>query len=214
MARWSFSGSADDVSGNGNHGVVMGGTALTTDRFGSPNSAYSFSGLGSCYIEIPNSASLRAPTTAMTMAAWILMMSDGSGWNPILMKSVAGENAFMYRMLAASTYVCAAFSNWNVAACTGATIPLNEWHHVATTFDGLTSTVGWRARAAVERQGSRERGLLSPSGRGRQERAVQGRAGALTAGDEYSLTRAADTRIEVVDIRDAEWSWISGGDAG
>jgi hypothetical protein len=138
MARWSFSGNADDASGNGNHGIVWGGTALTTDRFGTPGSAYYFSAMSSDYIEIPSSASLSAPTTAMTMAAWILMASDGSGWHPILMKSFTGENAFMYRMLAASTFVCVAFTNWNVSACTGAAIPLNEWHHVATTWDGLT----------------------------------------------------------------------------
>ena len=41
VAAYEFSGNADDVSGNGNDGVVNGAT-LTADRFGNTNSAYSF----------------------------------------------------------------------------------------------------------------------------------------------------------------------------
>lgn len=44
VGYWPFSGNANDASGNGNNGVVSGAT-LTTDRFGNPNSAYSFNGL-------------------------------------------------------------------------------------------------------------------------------------------------------------------------
>jgi hypothetical protein len=136
MARYPFSGNADDVSGNGNHATVEGAATLTADRFGVPNSAFDLGfNNSSSYLWAPSSPSLSAPTTAVTQAAWIYM-SDATGWNPILMKSISGENAFMYRMLAASTYVCVAYGNWNIAACTGATIPLNEWHHVATTFNG------------------------------------------------------------------------------
>ena len=39
----SFDGNADDMSGNGNHGIVYG-AALTEDRNGNPNSAYYFNG--------------------------------------------------------------------------------------------------------------------------------------------------------------------------
>jgi len=44
VAAYEFSGDADDVSGNGNDGVVNGAT-LTADRFGNANSAYSFDGV-------------------------------------------------------------------------------------------------------------------------------------------------------------------------
>jgi hypothetical protein len=40
-----FDGNANDSSGNNNHGTVYGAT-LTEDRFGNPNSAYSFDGSG------------------------------------------------------------------------------------------------------------------------------------------------------------------------
>ena len=40
---WPFTGTANDLSGNGNNGTNNGAT-LTTDRFSNPNSAYSFNG--------------------------------------------------------------------------------------------------------------------------------------------------------------------------
>ena len=39
---WPFTGNANDESGNANSGAILGAT-LTSDRFGSPNNAYSFS---------------------------------------------------------------------------------------------------------------------------------------------------------------------------
>jgi hypothetical protein len=44
VAYYSFDGNANDQSGNGHDGSVNGAT-LTTDRFGTPNSAYSFDGI-------------------------------------------------------------------------------------------------------------------------------------------------------------------------
>ncbi|MCX6172454.1 MAG: hypothetical protein NT048_06405, partial [Flavobacterium sp.] len=41
VGYWPFNGNANDESGNGNNGTVNG-AALTTDRFGSTNSAYSY----------------------------------------------------------------------------------------------------------------------------------------------------------------------------
>ena len=43
MGWWPFSGNANDISGNSNNGIATG-AALTTDRFGTINSCYSFSG--------------------------------------------------------------------------------------------------------------------------------------------------------------------------
>ena len=44
VGHWPFCGNANDESGNGNDGTVNGAT-LTSDRFGNPNSAYSFDGV-------------------------------------------------------------------------------------------------------------------------------------------------------------------------
>lgn len=52
VGYWSFSGNANDMSGNNNNGVPSN-VVLTTDRFGKSNNAYFFNGLDS-RIEIDN----------------------------------------------------------------------------------------------------------------------------------------------------------------
>ncbi len=71
VAMYPFNGNANDMSGNGNNGVVTGAT-LTTDRFGNPNSAYSFN--GSSKITVPNNTSLNA--FPITMNAWVKTTSS------------------------------------------------------------------------------------------------------------------------------------------
>ncbi len=44
VAKYSFSGNANDESSNANHGTVYGAT-LVADRYGRPDSAYSFDGI-------------------------------------------------------------------------------------------------------------------------------------------------------------------------
>ena len=39
IAHYTFDGTFDDVSGNGNNGTPYGGATLTEDRFGNPDSA-------------------------------------------------------------------------------------------------------------------------------------------------------------------------------
>ena len=68
VAFYPFDGSADDASGNDNHGVVNGPT-LTIDRFGNPDSAYAFDGVDD-FIEVPPSQALtiRGPSS---FSAWV-----------------------------------------------------------------------------------------------------------------------------------------------
>ena len=42
---WPFSANANDLSGNGNHGSLIGGASLSFDRFGTLNSSYTFDGI-------------------------------------------------------------------------------------------------------------------------------------------------------------------------
>ena len=73
VASYPFNGNANDVSGNGNHGILAGQTAnpvLTTDRFGNANSAYEFGGYyNKNWIRIANSSSLQF-TNAMSFSVW------------------------------------------------------------------------------------------------------------------------------------------------
>jgi hypothetical protein len=65
---WPFNGNANDESGNNNNGIVNG-AALTTDRFGNTNKAYSFDG-NSDYIDCGNSSSVNI-NGDLTISAWI-----------------------------------------------------------------------------------------------------------------------------------------------
>jgi gliding motility-associated-like protein len=70
VAYYPFCGNANDISNNGNHGVVNG-ASLASDRFGKPNSAYIFDGSND-FIEIANSTSLsQSNTNGLTLSCWI-----------------------------------------------------------------------------------------------------------------------------------------------
>jgi hypothetical protein len=70
VAYYPFNGNANDESGNGNHGELLGKTKLTTDRKGHANSAYNFGGYyNSSAIKIANSTSLHF-TDQLTISAW------------------------------------------------------------------------------------------------------------------------------------------------
>ncbi len=140
VGRYPLDGNASDISGYANNGSFVGAVAAAADRFGNPSGACEFNGLNT-YILIPNSASLSSPSTACTQAGWAYLTgvsSVGSGFNPLIMKSTDGANAFMYRMVTNPTYFGAAFNNWTTHLSAGQVTPLSEWHHFVTVFNGAT----------------------------------------------------------------------------
>jgi hypothetical protein len=89
-----MNGNANDMSGNGNNGIVMGAT-LVSDRFSMPNSAYSFNG-SSDYIYLPSSTSLSniESNNELTITAWCKVNAWYSNWNvfPIINKYNTGTD--------------------------------------------------------------------------------------------------------------------------
>ena len=84
VAYYPFNGNADDMSGNSNHGILSGPNiaALTTDRFGHPNSAYEFGGFNNHnWIRVPNSKSLIFDKE-FTISFWIQQteLAGMDGW--------------------------------------------------------------------------------------------------------------------------------------
>ncbi len=67
-AKFDFNGNALDLSGNGNNGVING-AQLTFDRFGNPNSAFSFDGINQ-NIVVPNFGSV-IPYNDITISVWV-----------------------------------------------------------------------------------------------------------------------------------------------
>ena len=77
VGYWPFNGNADDGSGNGYDGTVVGDTALTEDRLGNSNSAYYFDGNGD-YIKIGQQPDFPS-WDAYAVSVWFL--NDGGGDN-------------------------------------------------------------------------------------------------------------------------------------
>lgn len=71
ILHYSFTGNANDESGNGNNGTVNGAT-LVNGRDGSANGAYSFDGIND-EITANGSASLSSPATTneLTISIWV-----------------------------------------------------------------------------------------------------------------------------------------------
>ena len=89
VAYYPFSGNANDESGFGDNGVVSNAT-LTTDRFGTPNSAYSFNSSLSAQITTAGIAVPSGPGKAKTFACWF-KMATVSGGGGLLSAGLPGQ---------------------------------------------------------------------------------------------------------------------------
>lgn len=136
VAHYTFSGNADDASGYGNHGTVIGAT-LTGDRFGNPDSAYLFDGVND-YIDILDSASLDL-TDSFTISLWINQYSENSGGSRLVDKISAGFG---------DGYLLDTYPNRDIRLIVDGRsysaypdFALNEWHHLMATFDRGNYTI-------------------------------------------------------------------------
>ncbi|HPI54265.1 MAG TPA: hypothetical protein PLU10_06195, partial [Chitinophagaceae bacterium] len=156
VAYWDFNGNANDVSGNGNNGIVFGAT-LTTGQAGFPNTAYSFNG-SSDYIQVPNSASLNFPNGSFTLYALVKPQGFYSGpchGNIIIDKygdynpgwySLRFSDAYSSSFLNCNSPVNTAQQNfnchqYNMVPSGGGYVPyinLNEWYCLVAVSDGAT----------------------------------------------------------------------------
>ena len=150
VAAYEFSGNANDVSGNGNDGVVNG-ASLTTDRFGNANSAYSFDGVDD-YILVADSPTLDFSSSHLSVSAWVNPAAFTRGtyerivgrWNSSWEED---EREFYLGLDPSDTF---AFSmhpdgteslGTHVHLTSTTTLMLGEWVHVAGTWDGATARV-------------------------------------------------------------------------
>ncbi|NUM36021.1 MAG: LamG domain-containing protein [Candidatus Brocadiae bacterium] len=128
LAYYSFSGNAQDMSGQGHHGTVNGAD-LTTDRFGNANSAYYFNGSGDIILIGSNFIS----PTAITLSAWIKKSGSYSSWNDI----IAGNNGSpIFGINPSNQLAFGCQSNSPIQHLGSATISDVQWHHVAATYNG------------------------------------------------------------------------------
>ena len=143
IAAYEFSGNADDVSGNGNNGVVNGAT-LTTDRFGNVGSAYSFDGVDDYIISSTNFS----PQTSGAISLWFNQESEPSViGNTIFVSSLSSaiytDGSFTIAHNPDSNEPSVAYwgnaENWFYAeghTIDEITFPIDStWHHLLWTWD-------------------------------------------------------------------------------
>ncbi len=136
VAHYTFSGNANDVSGNGNNGVIHGAT-LVADQFGNVNNAYLFNG-SSDYIDIPAGSfllnnytySICIKPTANPPSSNIRAFLDFG--NSTADQHVAIANTIPYPL---GFGFLSYYSTVNTAdlAIAGSLPPLNTYYHIVAT---------------------------------------------------------------------------------
>jgi hypothetical protein len=135
---WPFNGNANDESGNGNNGSVNG-AALSGDRFGISNSAYSFDGVDD-QITVSNSLSLNP--NQITVSCWVTPLQfPSNGEQYIINKSYDPSPRHWsirtdpYGRLAVETRI----NNTYHIYLASDSLDLNSWSSLVLLFDS-TST--------------------------------------------------------------------------
>jgi hypothetical protein len=138
-----FDGNADDMSGNGNNGIVYG-AVLTADRDGNPNSASQFNGVDS-YIDFGTSDLGLTGGSEITFCAWVKpdqpttyhshVLSSNPIYSPYTMKTRGLGSAVtaqcMIRTVGGGSYI---------EADTGGII-VGNWYHILCKYDGTTVSI-------------------------------------------------------------------------
>jgi hypothetical protein len=132
VGYWPFNGNANDVSGNANNGTVNGAT-LTTDRFGSADSAYSFNGISN-YITIPNIAAIG--NSSRTFNAWVKLnnINNSTPSNYIISTGSPTQSSTFNFRLNNSKLSIMGFGN-DIAQST-TNLNINTWYFCSVTYNG------------------------------------------------------------------------------
>jgi len=132
VGYWSFSGNANDESGNGHNGTVNGAT-LTTDRFGNANSAYSFDGTND-YIYITNSTLVSG--NALTVSVWAKTDTPQQYGCLVITGNQNDYGIGYYPGDTASFGVVFTYGSGGTFNCTNQNFISNGWNHYILTFNG------------------------------------------------------------------------------
>lgn len=147
VAYYPFTGNANDVSGNGNHGVVNGAT-LSTDRFGNSGSSYQFDGVSSS-IQIPHSPYFDfSVTRQFSFVGWINIASyqhqaiafkGGANTPPGYFNEwavvIEPDSTLRFKVNENETNTVYSYLQ------SSPSLRLNRWSQVVATWDGVTNVM-------------------------------------------------------------------------
>ena len=157
VAYYPFNGNANDASSNSNNGTVIG-AVLTTDRFGTLNSAYDFNGTSSRIIA-PDSNSLRL-TGDFSVAAWIKPRSPV--FSDIVTKHSAGgdpDGGWAFRINPVPDFEATPYFDPQVNSGLGVTA--NIWQHLLFTYHRATGQWRYYINGSETASGTRAYAILN-----------------------------------------------------
>ena len=124
VSQWSAEGNANDSVGS-NNGTLVNGASFAPGVVGQ---AFSLDGVDDV-VRVPNSESLSfGPTSPMSVVVWVYRTGNGGIMHIVSKRSSCSD--FNYQM---------AFDpggGLGFGAISGVDLPLNQWTHLAGTFDG------------------------------------------------------------------------------
>lgn len=139
VAYYPFDNNSSDYSGKGNHGSSYGATP-TSDRFGRPNRAYNFNGMGQ-YIQVPRSPSLE-PAEEITISFWMYGKPGYDGMQRIVRKAAHVSSGYMVSFTNADNRLDFRASNSDLSCITKYGVErtnyLNRWLFVTATYSKKT----------------------------------------------------------------------------
>ena len=155
VGYWPFQGNANDLSGNGNNGIVNGAT-LTADRFGNNNKAYSFNGTSN-NINIPSPFLGGGQTSVFSFYARVnfnSLTNSPNIWGKTLFWGEVnfyvnsnGAICFVWANSITGNKYSAIFSNNNI-------VSIGNWYDIAIVFENsigkiyvngnlISTNLGW-----------------------------------------------------------------------
>lgn len=132
LGSYPFNGNANDVSGNGNNGVVNGAT-LTADRFGNLNSAYLFNGINS-FINLGNNFSYNSHS----FSCWA--RRDSVLGNMLVSKVNNGPYDLQNSEYSINVFTLGTGTAWTTVNSTATSVDYSQWNCYVATYDSLTNT--------------------------------------------------------------------------
>jgi len=141
--------SSYDSSGNRNNGVLINGPTWQTSSNCRSGSCLSFDGTND-YVDVGTGTSLSI-TQNITMETWVKLNTYTSGGTNTDRASIVQKTGQYYMTVNSANGTLDVFFQGITGAHTSSnsTIPLNEWAHVAITYDG--SNIKWYINGSLDK---------------------------------------------------------------
>lgn len=145
IAYYPFNGNANDASGNGHHGTIVGTVQSATDRNGQANSSYSFDG-STGYI---NAGNFITGLTSFTFSFWVNIDSytNTDYMTPFCQgPATYPPNQATFAFYTGNELDATGFQGgWNGSPITyydlrnnNLVLPYGLWRHIVIRYDGVT----------------------------------------------------------------------------